>query len=279
MTIYFARFVAFIAFVAFLGGGVCAVQTAGTERGWLLIDGGGMPREVIQRFVTLAGRRNANVVLIPTAMDDEELEQRGFIRGRGRGLMQSWGINPGHVTMLHTRDRVRADSEYFSEALRNATGVVIWGGRQWRLADAYLDTAVERGIKHLLARGGVVLGSSAGATIQGSYLVRGDPKGNQIMMSKGHEKGFGLLPDSAIDQHVNTRGREHDLVQVVKKHPELLGIGLDEGAWIEVHDNSFTVHGGQVAVYDVVRNPDTIYFFLSPGDKFDLRCAHVHGAC
>jgi cyanophycinase len=279
MIIYFARFVALSAFAALLGSLVCAAQTVGPEKGWLLIDGGGMPREVTQRFVVLAGGRNANVVLIPTAMADEDIEKRGFLRGQGKGLLQSWGINPDHVKMLHTRDRVRANSEYFIETLRNASGVVILGGRQWRLADAYLDTAVERGIKELLDRGGVVLGSSAGATIQGSFLVRGDPKTSEIMMSSGHEKGFGLLPNSAIDQHVNTREREHDLVSVIKKHPELLGIGIDEGAWIEVHGDSFTVFGGQVAVYDAIRYGDNFYYFLSPGEKFNLRCVHVKGAC
>ena len=61
-------------------------------------------------------------------------------------------------------------------------------------------------------------GSSAGATIQGSYLVRGAPEGNQIMMSPGHEEGFGFLRLSAIDQHVNTRKRAEDLRPVLAKH-------------------------------------------------------------
>lgn len=259
---------------------MCHAQLAGTEKGWLLIVGGGeTPDDVKQRFVVLAGGHDAHVVFIPTAMDDGELQKGGFVRGRGKGVMRHWGINPDHVTMLHTRDKGRANAEYFSQALQNASGVVIWGGRQWRLADAYLDTAVERGIKDLLARGGVVFGSSAGATIQGSYLVRGDPKNNKIMMSRGHERGFGLLTNTAIDQHVNTKERKHDLINVVKKHPELLGIGIDEGAWIEVHNNSFTVHDGQVTVYDVVQYPDTAYFFLSPEDKFELKCVHAPGAC
>lgn len=212
-------------------------------------------------------------------MADEDIEKLGYFRGQGKGWAQSWGIHDGHITMLHSRDKERSNSQYFVDALRKASGVWIMGGRQWRLADAYLDTAVEREIKALLDRGGVVGGSSAGATIQGSFLVRGDPKGNEIMMSPGHEKGFGLLSNSAIDQHVNARGRERDLVKVVEKHPELLGIGIDEGAAIVVHGDSFEVIGnGQVAIYDRVRY-GTSYVFMSPREKFDLRCVHVHGAC
>ena len=250
---------------------VCDAQTAGPEKGWLIIDGGGVSNEAKNRFVTLAGGPNSNIVFIPTALSDEDIEKAGFFRGHGTGLLKSWGINPSHITMLHTRDKARANSEYFYESLQKASGVVIWGGRQWRLADAYLDTGVEDAIKRLLARGGVVFGTSAGATIQGSFLVRGDPKGNEIMMSPGHERGFGLLSNSAIDQHVNTREREHDLVGVIEKHPELLGLGIDEGAAIVVHGDSFEVVGGQVAVYDGNQHDGSFYYFLSPGQVFNLK--------
>src|SRR5207253_8329145 len=157
--------------------------------------------------------------------------------------------------VLHTRDRAQANSAGFVEPLRHASGVWVTGGRQWRLVDAYLGTAVEREIKALVARGGVVGGGSAGATIQGSFLVRGapgnagNPNGdNTIMMSPGHETGFGLLPNSAIDQHVNTRGRRADLGAVISAHPELLGIGIDESAAIVVHRDAFFVVGGTVVL-------------------------------
>jgi cyanophycinase len=271
----FLKLFAFGALTALFGGAiptVFAAQTAGPEKGWLIIVGGGeTPGEATKRFVTLAGGRNSNIVFIPTAMSDEDMEKGGFVRGQGKGLLGRWGINPDHITMLHTRDRARANSEYFAGTLRHASGVVIWGGRQWRLADAYLDTAVEDEIKRLLARGGVVLGTSAGATIQGSFLVRGDPSGNEIMVSPGHERGFGLLSNSAIDQHVNTRGREHDLVKVIQDHPELLGLGIDEGAAIVVHGDSFGVLGGQVAVYDGKQHDGNLYYFLSPGQAFNLK--------
>lgn len=248
---------------------MAASHTTGPEKGWLIIHGGGtVSNEIKQRFVALAGGRDANFVLIPTAMSEEEITARGFFEGQGRGWAKSWGIN--HVTMLHASNKARANSEYFIDALRKASGVWIMGGRQWRLADAYLDTVVEREIKELAARGGVVGGSSAGATIQGSYLVRGDPKSNRIMMSPGHERGFGLLTNSAIDQHVNTYKREHDLVKVIEKHPELLGLGIYEGAAIVVHGDCLEVNGGQVAIYDGNRHNGASYYFLSPGQTFDL---------
>jgi cyanophycinase len=259
---------------------VLAAQTPEPVKGWLIMVGGGdVPDEVKNRFVALAGGPNANFVLIPTAMSDEQLTAAGYFQGQGKGWARTWGINPDHITMLHARDKAQTNSEYFLQTLRKASGVWIPGGRHWRLVDAYLDTAVEREIKELVARGGVVAGSSAGATIQGSFLIRGDPGtaknpdgDNTIMIAKGYERGFGLLSNSAIDQHVNTRRRENDLAEVIEKHPELLGIGIDEGTAIVVHGDSFEVIGnGRVTITDGNRNNGAPYYFLSPGQTFDLK--------
>ncbi len=73
--------------------------------------------------------------------------------------------------------------------------------------DSYLNTKTEKEIFNLLDRGGVVGGSSAGASIQASYLLRGARSGNGVLMAAGYEEGFGFLKNTAVDQHVNTRDR------------------------------------------------------------------------
>lgn len=241
-------------------------QTFSPVKGWLVIHGGGaVTNEAKERFVALAGGQEANFVAIPTALSDGPIDLDKY------RLEQMRRFNVKRVMVLHTRDRVRANSDGFVEPLRHASGVWIDGGRQYRLADAYLGTAVEREIKALLARGGVVCGSSAGASIQGSFLVRGAPSNdNSILVSPGHITGFGLLPNSAIDQHVNARGRERDLDPVIAEHPELLGIGIDQDAAIVVHGESFFVIGGQVAVHDGKPHDGAGYFFMSPGQSYDL---------
>ncbi|HEX5435361.1 MAG TPA: Type 1 glutamine amidotransferase-like domain-containing protein, partial [Candidatus Angelobacter sp.] len=141
--------------------------TIGPARGWLMIHGGGaVTPDEKKEFVSLAGGPDANFVFIPTASSDPINLDHAAKR-----FSKMFGVK--HVTVLHTRDRKVANTEKFVAPLRHASGVWFEGGRQWRLADAYLGTRVEREIKALLARGGVVGGSSAGATIQGSFLVRG----------------------------------------------------------------------------------------------------------
>src|SRR6185295_4962020 len=130
--------------------------------------------------------------------------------GRIAAFMKAMGAT--NVTVLHTRDPKVADTDDFVKPLLTAKGVWLGGGRQWRLADAYLGTRVIKELFAVLERGGAIAGSSAGATIQGSYLVRGAPQGNMIMMAPGHEVGFGFLKVSAIDQHWATRKRQQDLI-------------------------------------------------------------------
>ncbi len=82
-----------------------------------------------------------------------------------------------NVRMLHTSDRLPANTEEFVKPLRDANGVWFDGGRQWNLVDSYAGTLTEKEFRKVLDRGGMVGGTSAGATILGDYLVRGANRG------------------------------------------------------------------------------------------------------
>jgi cyanophycinase len=242
---------------------LAAAPVEAPEKGTLVIIGGGaIGPDLVQRMVSLAGGPDSPWVVIPTAGEGETFTQATV----ENSLFAKAGLK--NLTLLHTRDRKVADSESFVEPIRRARGVFFPGGRQWRLVDAYLNTRTQREIEALLARGGVVAGTSAGATILGSYLVRGAREGNSIMMAPGYEQGFGLLKPAAIDQHLTARNRELDMLPVVEKHPELLGLGIDESTAVIVSAGSFEVAGpGRVAVYEAGRS----FYWLKSGDRFNLR--------
>ncbi len=242
-------------------------QEVGPARGALVVVGGGMQDPAIaQRFIDLAGGPQALIVVIPTAGGGETYDPfyRGLKTFRDQGAT--------NLLVLHTKDRTVADSDAFVQPIREAGGVWFSGGRQWRLADSYLGTRTEDELWKLLDRGGVIGGSSAGATIQGSYLARGDTKTNTIMMGD-HEEGFGFLKNTAIDQHLLRRNRQFDLIEIIKAKPELLGIGLDENTAIVVQNDWFEVIGASyVVIYDhqkMIGEGGTFYF-LAPGDRYDL---------
>ena len=257
--------------LAILLAGFAAVtldaQKVGPANGALVIVGGAMQDPaIVKRFIALAGGPDASIVVIPTAGDADSYNQSWS----GLRIFRENGAR--NLTVLHTRDRKVADTDAFVAPLTHAQGVFFAGGRQWRLADAYLHTRTHKELDAVLARGGVIGGSSAGATILGSFLVRGDTKGNELMIGD-HVEGMGFLKNSAIDQHVLRRNRQFDLIEVMQKHPDLLGIGIDEDTAIVVEGDRFEVIGQRyVLIHDrnAVVSPAGTFFFMAPGDKFDL---------
>jgi cyanophycinase len=245
----------------------------GPANGSLVVVGGAMrDPEIMEQFLRLAGGRDAPIVVIPTAGGRESYDEYSS------GLSGWKEVGATNLTVLHTTDPGVADTDEFVQPIREARGVWFNGGRQWRLVDSYMNTKVHDELWNLLERGGVIGGSSAGATIQGSYLARGDTSGNTIMMGD-HVEGLGFLKNTAIDQHLLRRNRQFDLLLIIEAHPELLGIGIDENTAIVVRGDNFEVIGqGYVAIYDAGSHLEDQpggrggpFYFLSPGDSFNLK--------
>ena len=255
-------------FISLLLSGPAQAQTTGPAKGTLVIVGGNdKDRLCFNRFVELAGGKDARIVVVTTASSSSE--KYNYLNGTQIKAMRE-SMDLTQLRALHTHDRTVADTEEFIEPLKKADAVWFTGGRQWRLADAYAGTRTEKAFKQLLSRGGVIGGSSAGATIQGSYLMRGDTNGSSILLGN-HQHGFGFLRNAAIDQHVIPRFRHFDLTKVLtdpegkmdKSHDRsaLLGIGLDEGTGIVVRQDKCEVIGkrdGVVLIYNPKEwKPDT----------------------
>jgi cyanophycinase len=255
----------------------------GPAKGTLVIVGGGATAGtgIVEKFIALAGGPDKRFVIVPTAGGNKNPD------GTWREYKEEQVIAPWlkrglkNVKMLHTHDPKVADTEEFVKDLRLADAVWFDGGRQWNIVDSYANTLTLKEFHKVLERGGVIGGSSAGATIQGDYLVRGAVAGAQIMMTpeKEHEHGFAFLRRSAIDQHINMRMRWDDLDEVIRKMPNLLGIGLSEGTAIIVTGDQFEVMGKwKVAVHDNTRlyQPwEKPYYVLSAGDVYDMKARRV----
>lgn len=257
-----------ICVLVLLAGTSLSAQTVGPETGTLVIVGGAMQDPaIVKRFIDLAGGPDAPIVIIPTAGDADEYDQYWS----GLNLWRENGAT--NLTVLHTRDRKAADTEAFVKPIRAARGVFFAGGRQWRLADSYLDTLTHKALGEVLARGGVIGGSSAGASILASFMVRGDTKSNEKMIGD-HTVGLGFLKNAAVDQHLLRRNRQFDMLEVIDQHPELLGIGLDEDTAIVVEGDRFDVIGRSYAVVysnTPVAGATGRFFFMDAGDRFDMK--------
>ncbi|MEC9092276.1 MAG: cyanophycinase [Planctomycetota bacterium] len=242
----------------------------------VIVGGGGMPKGLMKRFVDFAGgKEQAKLVFVPCAESDE-------IQGIP-GTVQYWkkmGIRS--ATFIHTKDRMKANADpQLLSKLEEATGIWFGGGRQWNFSDSYYGTTAHKLMKLVLQRGGVIGGSSAGASIQARYLARATPLENFRIMAPGYERGgLGFISGVAIDQHFTQRSRQKDMKELMQTHPQLLGIGIDEATAIIVRKSRANVVGqGQVYFYDCRQssgvNPKGIgdapnVVTLKTGSTFDL---------
>lgn len=240
----------------------------------IVVGGGAQGPEVFAKFIEAAGGPDALIVDVPTAGGDSTYPPDW----RGANGLKAAGAK--HVVVLHTIHREVANADSFVAPLKTAGGVWFEGGRHFHLVDSYLGTKTEQGFHDILERGGVMAGSSAGASILGDFLVRGAPSNNNFIMDyPGYEKGFAFLRGVGIDQHVVARERLADLADsIMPRHPELLAISEDEGtAWVVQGDvaeiigrNKAFVYGGKDAT-----DPGKPFLTLRPGDRYDLAARHV----
>jgi cyanophycinase len=255
----------------------------GPARGTLVIVGGGNLNGtgIFERFIELGGGPDGKFVIVPTAGGNRDGSGavRAYDEERVTASWKARGLK--NVTMLHTHDPAVANTEEFVKNLREATAVWFDGGRQWNIVDSYAGTLTYREFHNVLARGGVIGGTSAGATIQGDYLVRGDVQSNTLVMTDEpeHEQGFEFVRNVDIDQHINARNRWDDLIQVIERFPDHLGIGLSEGTAIIVTGDTFETMGKwKVAVHDNHRVYDPWlkpYYVLDPGTVYDMKARRV----
>jgi len=239
----------------------------------IIVGGGSMPDSLFEFFAAHCGGKDQPVVYIPTATTDENYIQEGghLVKFTSRGFT--------NLFTIHTRDKVKADDPKNIELLRKAKGIFFGGGDQDLIAAAYGGTQLYKEMLALLDRGGVIMGTSAGATIMGALLVGGDARKD---LTKNHpfQPAFSFIQNVDIDQHVLVRNRQFDLIPVIENHPTHLGVAIDESTAIIVEGNQFKVWGNSyVMVYDpkdwanqkttwgkVVRP----FKMLSSGQAFDL---------
>lgn len=206
---------------------MAATQRPGSQRsGHLLIIGGAEDklrhRQILTRFIALAGGTDARIAVISTAssLGDEATDLY-------RSLFHQLGVPD--VRGLRPIAREDANRDDVREAVADATGIFMTGGNQLRLSSVIGGTRLGRVISERHRHGTIVAGTSAGASALSTHMVAfgtsgSTPKQRMTQMSAG----LGLLPGVIIDQHFEQRNRLGRLLALVAQSPSLLGIGVDE---------------------------------------------------
>ena len=198
----------------------------------VIVGGGGIPDGVRDKFMALAGGKEAKLVIVPTA------SQSADRREEDESYLSTWRkYSPARLTLLHTRSHAKANDPAFIKPIIEATAVWLGGGDQVDLVAAYRGTAVEREFKALLKRGGVIGGTSAGAAVMSDVMIEdGNPKAVV-------GRGFGFITNAVVDQHFLKRSRVNRLLGVLSYRPHLIGIGINEGTAFLLRGDEWHVMG------------------------------------
>ncbi len=209
------------------------IASDGAKSGSLVICGGGrLPEPVYEGFIHLAGGKEARIVHIPWA---HPFSSMSSVRYSYNGWT---GYDVESFDFLNVDAREEADVDKFLAPLENATGVWIGGGSQGRLTNLYGGTKVEAALQRVLARGGVIGGTSAGASVMSSTMIRYGTATEAVT-----DKGLNLVQHAVIDQHFSQRNRLERLLGVIEQQPAQVGIGVDEGTALFVQSNRLKVMG------------------------------------
>lgn len=253
----------------------------------VLIGGGSKPPAAMERFVELAGGRDAPIVVFPTASGEPDTPEvyRELLAGT-YGCTDVWVAPVRSVEDAH-------DPEVVAR-VGAAGGIFFSGGDQRRILEALGGTPTLDALRKAFARGAAVGGTSAGTACQSPLMITGDGDFSRITADNVELwPGLGLFDGVIVDQHFVARSRHNRLISVVLEHPDLLGVGVDEATavWVRPDDTFEVVGEGWVVVYDarpasVRRRPYppggtalgavgiTVHVLL-PGDRFDLRARRV----
>lgn len=273
----------------------------------LIIIGGGLRldnRDVFERLIAMAGgREHARFVVLPTA----SAESTGATEFCEK--LYHYGVADANAVVLdireHNAQQATRDPENLRQ-MRQATAVYLAGGDQRRLVRLLTesdgsDTPLLKEMRALRLRGGLIAGSSAGASAQSETMlaVSGLP---DMLIDEGLDaldfgvtknimqrgllltRGLGFFDDGIIDQHFfQFRGRLSRLTRATAESGLALGFGIDENTALVVDaDRRVEVVGsGFVTVLQPgedrgqdgplgYRISDVSVSLLSQGDQYDL---------
>mgnify|MGYP006273119917 CR=1 FL=1 len=218
-------------------------------KGTLVIAGvGPTPAEAVSKFFNAAGGKTSSIVLL-SAMGKEDDEFEASFSDCLKA------VGAANVRQVRASDPSELNGEKLKEVLSDATGVWIAGSQISRMVESYLDAPVHAMFADVLRRGGAIGGTSAGAAMQGEFLVDDGIPDNNTYIAEGYDRGFGFLPGVAIGQPQNHHENFDDMTVFKKSYPELVGLEVPEATALIVSGTTMEVVGkNPVSVYD--RKPD-----------------------
>jgi len=241
------------------GGKANGISAAGAPAGTLFVIGGAEDRHdtkiILSRLAERIGSGKLVISTLATDYGDEMWEVY-------RKLFISMGVK--HVKHLGINHRDETSEDPRLQMLADAKAVFFTGGDQLKITTRLGGTALSERIEDIYRRGGIVGGTSAGATALGEMMLVGVPGAgvSRVVDALHMTPGLGLAKNMIIDQHFSERGRIRRLLGAVAQNPRMLGLGIDEDTAVVVESDGTLNTLGSGAVY-IVDGHDLTYTNIS----------------
>jgi cyanophycinase len=260
-----------LGFLLIISAPLNAQRTSKQAGALVIVGGGSTPEAAVKKVIALAGGAESPLVVLAQTREDSEKAGQ-----QSAEMFRQWGaknvVSVGSLDPLEVR-----------RALEAARGVWIPGGDQNRFADRFPESSgVPEAIRGVFRRGGVIGGTSAGASLMAAQMPTGAIGGTEGVRTGACpvRPGLNLLPRTIIDQHFFKRNRLNRLLTALLEHPSYRGIGVDEEAWCVWQDNRLIVEAGQVMLLlpgsaprrqdSLLGTPNMTLKILLRGDKASL---------
>jgi cyanophycinase len=269
--------------------------------GAVMLHGGGrLSDDTFDRFLELAGGRDARIIFVPSAgyRVDSYVDEPEFLRVV-RTRYSSWAALPGlgkvkDFRFVYTDNPADAENADFVKPLENATGVWFSGGFQSRLSERYVgrypnETRFQKALRSVVARGGVVGGTSAGMAAMPLVITLWEDRVLQTSPAAAVAGyGFGLLTRTIVEQHFDARGgRLERFTGLLRDNARLDALAGERGVGEKMIGLAVEEHTAVIAQVDQleVRGENRAHVFfkthggrtvtwheMASGDSAKLKC-------
>lgn len=284
-----------------------------TRPGAVMLHGGGRVTDAaFQRFIELAGGRNARIVFVPSAgfsrsayRSDREFKAAVTSRYSAWAHLKTTG-QIADFRILHSDNNTDCYNPQFCEPLARATGVWFSGGAQSRLNYRYVNfpkpNTFQIALRNVIERGGIVGGTSAGMAAAPEIMTVMDYRVSATAPADAYVvHGFGLFNRAIVEQHFDARsGRLERFTSLLKDNERLnklsakpnvgesmLGLAVEESTAMVIQGNRLDVvgrnnahiflksNGGRSVEWNEIHAGEFAQLRLDQSGKIHLLNAHV----
>ena len=243
--------------------------------GFLVIIGGAEDKKgesVILRQAPEMLSDEETLTVLTTATEEPEEAGRDY-----KEVFERIGVK--HVKILNINTREDADNTEKCELIKNSKCIFMTGGDQLRITSILGGTRAFYELRNLYEGGGIIMGTSAGASVMSSTMVvQGNDNEPARKCTLKMAPGLGLFNGVIIDQHFDQRGRFGRLLCGVAENPDVLGIGIDEDTAIKLFpDMHFEIIGSNaVTIIDGKTIQSSNVSELNPNEILAIMGVTVH---